>query len=129
MIALGAGAFAPSIALAPFASFAQQPPVKVWRIGFLHLGSLPTSGQRLEALRAGLRELGYIEGKNLVIESRWGEGKIERIPALVAELVQLKLDLIVGSSGPVLQVLKRATSSIPIVIAATGDPEIGRAHV
>ena len=75
-------------ALAPLASFAQAPG-KVWRIGFLHLGSPPTSGQRLEALRAGLRDLGYVEGKNLVIESRWGEGKIERIPELVAELVQL----------------------------------------
>ena len=109
-------------ALAPLGAFAQQPPVKVWRIGFLHLGSPPTSGQRLEALRAGLRDLGYVEGKNIIIESRWGEGKIERIPQLVAELVQLQPDLIVGSSAPVLQVLKRTTSSIPIVIAAVGDP-------
>ena len=108
-------------ALTPLGAFAQQPPAKVWRIGFIHLGSLPTSGQRLEALRAGLRDLGYVEGKNLVIDSRWGEGKIERIPQLVAELVQLKPDLIVGS-GPVIQVLKKATSSIPIVIAAVGDP-------
>ena len=109
-------------ALTPLGAFAQQPPAKIWRIGFIHLGSLPTSGQRLEALRAGLRDLGYIEGKNIVIESRWGEGKFERIPELVAELVQLKPDLIVGSSGPVMQVLKKATSSIPIVIAAIGDP-------
>ena len=112
--ALGAGA------LAPRTSFAQQAP-KVWRIGFIHLGSQPTSGQRLEALRAGLRDLGYVEGKNLVIESRWGDGKIERIPQLVAELVQLKPDVIVGSSL-VIQVLKQATTSIPIVIAAIGDP-------
>ena len=108
-------------ALTPLGAFAQQPSPKVWRIGFIHLGSLPTSGQRLEALRAGLRDLGYVEGKNLVIESRWGDGKIERIPQLVAELVQLKPDVIVGSSL-VIQVLKQATSSIPIVIAAIGDP-------
>ena len=120
--AFGFGTFVPSIALTPLGTFAQQPPTKVWRIGFLHLGSPPTSGQRLEALRAGLRDLGYVEGKNIIIESRWGEGKIERIPELVAELVQLKPDVIVGSSGPVMQVLKKATSSIPIVIAASGDP-------
>ena len=78
----GFRAFIPPIALTPLSTFAQQPPVKVWRIGFLHLGSPATSGQRLEALRAGLRDLGYVEGKNLVIESRWGEGKIERIPQL-----------------------------------------------
>ena len=116
VIALGAGAL-----WLPRISTAQQPG-KVVRIGFLHLGSPVTSGQRLEALRAGLRDLGYVEGKNIIIESRWGDGKIERIPELAAELVQLKPDLIVGSSGPVLQVLKRMTSSIPIVIAAVGDP-------
>ena len=114
--AIGAGA------LAPLYAIAQQPPAKVWRIGFLHLGSPATSGQRLEALRAGLRDLGYVEGKNILIESRWGEGKIERIAELAAELVQLNPDLIVSSSGAVVQVLKRTTSSIPIVIATAGDP-------
>ena len=120
--AFGFHAFVPAVALTPSGAFAQQPPAKVWRIGFLSLGYPATSGHRLEALRAGLHELGYVTGKNIIIESRWGEGKIERIPELVAELVQLKPDLIVSSGSPVLQVLKRTTKSIPIVIAATGDP-------
>ena len=115
-LALGLGAFA-----APLASFAQQP-AKVFRVGLLQLGSASSGANRLKALRAGLRDLGYVEGKNLVIDSRWGEGKYDRLPKLAAELVQLKVDVIVTSAAPVVVVAKRATSTIPIVMAATGDP-------
>src|SRR5947207_11465273 len=84
VLALMAGALA-----APLASFAQQP-AKIARIGFLSPAS-PAGGQdtRLQAFRDGLRELGYVEGKNLQLEVRWGEGKLERLPTLAAELVQL----------------------------------------
>ncbi|MGH9649100.1 MAG: hypothetical protein ACRD3I_01390, partial [Terriglobales bacterium] len=91
MFALGAGTLG-----APLESFAQQKPAKVARIGFL--GSTSASGyaNQVGALRAGLRDLGYVEGKNITIEFRWAEGKYERLPGLAAELVQLKVDVIVA---------------------------------
>ena len=117
VLALGAGALA-----APLASFAQQKPPKVARIGILGAGSASVWASRVEALRAGLRDLGYVEGKNIVIEYRWAEGKYERLPGLAAELVRLKVDVIVAVGTPAIQAAQRATTSIPIVMAVTADP-------
>jgi putative ABC transport system substrate-binding protein len=116
LVALGAGALA-----APLRSFAQQKG-KVWRIGYL--GATFASGVAglMEALRAGLRDLGYVEGKNLVIEFRWAEGKYERLPELAAELVRLKVDVIVTAGPPGILAAKSATTTIPIVMGQIGDP-------
>ena len=94
---------------------------KTARIGFLGLVSASSHASRTAALRAGLRDLGYIEGKNLVIEFRWAEGNYERLPALAEELVRLNVDVLLthGASGAF--AAKRATSTIPIVITAAGD--------
>ena len=115
VIALGAGA------LAPFASFPQQQ-VKVWRIGFLSSASTSGYASYVEALRAGLRDLGYVEGKNIIIEFRWAEGKYERLPDLAAELVQLKIDVVVAAAPPAVQAAQKATTTIPIVFVGVGDP-------
>ena len=116
LIALGASALT-----MPLASFAQQQS-KVWRIGFLGAASASGFAHRVEALRAGLRDLGYVEGKNIVIEFRWAEGKYERLPELAAELIRLKVDVIV-THGPVgSPAAKNATTTIPIVVTAVGDP-------
>ena len=99
-----------------------QQPTKVPRIGYL--GSLPLSAfvSRIEAFREGLRELGYVEGKNIVIEWRFAEGKLDRLPALAAELVDLKVDIIVSASPTTTRPIKDATSTIPIVMAQDSDP-------
>jgi putative ABC transport system substrate-binding protein len=106
---------------APLAAFPQQKG-KVWRIGFL--GSTSASGiaSWVEALRVGLRDLGYVEGKNLAIEFRWAEGEYERLPELAAELVRLKVDVIVTHTGPGIRAAKAATTTIPIVMGTSGDP-------
>jgi ABC-type uncharacterized transport system substrate-binding protein len=96
-----------------------QQPTKVPRIGYL--GSTSVSA-RTEAFRQGLRELGYVEGKNIVIEWRRHEGKVDRLPALAAELVRLKVDIIVTAGAPAARVAKEATSTIPIVMTNVGDP-------
>src|SRR5437870_11412028 len=98
-----------------------QPAGKVPRIGFLGVTSASTYGGRVEALRAGLRELGYVEDKNILIEYRWAEEKYERLPELVAELVRLKVDVIVTHGTPGTLAAKRATTTIPIVMATSGD--------
>jgi putative ABC transport system substrate-binding protein len=105
----------------PLAADAQQPADKVHRIGFL--GSATSAGyaRQLEALRQGLRDLGYVEGKNFVIDYRWAEGKYDRLPELAAELVRLKVDLIVTHGTPGSRAAKQATSTIPIVMAVSGD--------
>jgi putative tryptophan/tyrosine transport system substrate-binding protein len=99
---------------------AQQQPTKIPRIGYLMGRSLDPV--RSEALRQGLRELGYVEGKTIVIEWRSAEGKLDRLPALVAELVRLKVDVIVTSGPLPTRVTKDATSTIPIVMAQVNDP-------
>src|SRR5215475_5643761 len=92
------------------------------RIGYF-IGSSPSADSaRYEAFRQSLRELGYVEGKNIVIESRYAEGKSDRFPALVAELVHLKVDVIVTSGANTTRVAKEATTTIPIVFAQDGDP-------
>jgi putative ABC transport system substrate-binding protein len=107
---------------APHASSAQQP-AKIARIGFLYAASPEGVGAvRLQLLRDALRELGYVEGKNLQLEVRWGEGKLDRLPALAAELVQLKVDVIVAASSPAVLAASRATRTIPIVMPTSSDP-------
>jgi ABC-type uncharacterized transport system substrate-binding protein len=101
---------------------AQQPP-KIPRIGYVESGGNPNNpGPSVEAFRQGLRDLGYIEGKNILTEYRFLEGKRDRIPSVVAELVQLKPDVIVIGSPPVIRAVKRATKTIPVVIITTQDP-------
>ena len=99
---------------------AQQPPTKIPRIGYLMTRFLDPV--RSEALRQGLRELGYVEGKTIVIEWRSAEGKLDRLPGIVAELVRLKVDVIVTSGPLPTRVTKDATSTIPIVMAQVNDP-------
>ena len=114
-------AFGMSVLAAPLETFAQQPASGMHRIGFLG----PTSGagiaKRLEGLRLGLRELGYVEGKNLFIEFRWAEGKYDRLTELAAELVHLNVELIVTYATPGSRAAKQATTAIPIVVASVGD--------
>ena len=114
VLGIGAGALAPL-------AFAQQP-AKVHRIGFLGALSAADSEWRVEAVRAGLRDLGYLEGKNIAIEYRWAEGRYERLPELAAELVRLKVDVLVTHATPGSLAAKQATATIPIVIAAVADP-------
>jgi len=98
-----------------------QPLAKLARIGFLGSASAPGSAKSVEALRTGLRDLGYVEGKNIVIEFRWAEGRYDRLSALIAELIRLKVDLIVTHGTPGTRAAKKATSTIPIVMAISGD--------
>jgi len=117
LVALCAAALAPRIACAQ----GKQQAGKVWRIGFLGPGYASANALRVEALRAGLRDFGYIEGKSIVIEWRWSEDKYERLAEQAAELVRLKVDLIVTYATPATLAAKRATKTIPIVMAASGD--------
>jgi putative tryptophan/tyrosine transport system substrate-binding protein len=105
----------------PGAAVAQQPE-KVPRIGFLAAVSYAANLVRFEAFREGLRELGYVEGQNISIEWRYAEGKPDRLPALAAELVHLKVDVIVTGGSTATRPAKEATSTIPIVMAQDTDP-------
>jgi len=116
IVALGAGALT-----APFGSFA-QPQGKVWRIGVLGAGSPAGWAPMVEALRAGLRELGYIEGSNINIDYRWADGQYDRLPELVADLIRLKVDVIVTHATAGIGAAKRATTTMPIIMASIGDP-------
>jgi putative ABC transport system substrate-binding protein len=99
-----------------------QQPTKVSRIGYITAGSLSAQSARIEAFRQGLRELGYTEGKNLVIEYRQAEGKFDRLPALATELVRLKVDIIISGGPTVTRTAKEATTTIPIVMVQDSDP-------
>ncbi len=99
-----------------------QQPKKVPRIGFLSSLSPAVVSDRMEAFRQGLRELGYVEGKNIVIEWRYAEGKTERLPDIAAELVRLNVDVIVTGGPAVNRSAKEATGTIPIVMAFDNDP-------
>jgi len=103
------------------AALAQQP-AKVFRIGFLGSGGPVDHAPRVDVFRQGLRDLGYVEGRTATIEYRLAEGKMERLPALAAELVALKVDVIVASGTPTALAAKNATTTIPIVFATSGDP-------
>jgi putative ABC transport system substrate-binding protein len=95
---------------------------KVPRIGVLHPGFAATYTSRSDAFLRGLHELGYVDGKTIVIEWRWGEEKVENLSLLAAELVRLNLDVIVANGTRAIQTVKDATSTIPIVMAVVGDP-------
>ena len=99
------------------ASAEAQQPKKVPRIGYLSPVSTSRGSASLEAFRQGLRESGYVEGKNIIIEYRWAEGKVDRLPELATELVNLGVDIIVTVGTPPVLAAKRATSTIPIVAA------------
>ncbi len=99
-----------------------QPAKKVARIGFLASSSLERIESRLAAFQQGLRELGYVDGKNIITEYRSAEGKFERLPALAAELVRLKVDVLVAEGAPAAHAAKNATSVIPVVIGNAADP-------
>ena len=113
--ALGAGVLA-----SPLSSLAQ--PAKVWRIGFLGTASASGYVKETDAIRAGLRDLGYVEGRNIVIEYRWAESSPERLKAMAAELVALKVDAIITHSFLGVRTAAQATTTIPIVIADAPDP-------
>ena len=108
---------------APFAAGAQQP-ARVARIGWLLTGSLESPETRLlrDAFREGLRERGYVEGQNIVIEYRSADGKIERFPGLASELVRLKVDVIVAANSPAARAAQQATTTIPVVVPVMADP-------
>ena len=102
-----------------------QQPGKMTRVGFLGTGPAPTPATPyapLREFRQGLDELGYVEGRDVVIETRWAEGRLDQLPALAAELVGLKVDIIVGVGAVVARAAKSATTTIPVVIAVVIDP-------
>ena len=129
-----------SLLAAPLVAEAQQPK-KVPRIGLLGGGSAAAIAGRIDAFRQGLRDLGYVEGKTIVIEQMWAEGKLDRLPTLAAELVRLQVDVIVSAGPTVTRVCKETNITTPIVmgfdddpvasgfVASLARPEIGRAHV
>jgi len=110
----------------PLVARAQQQP-KIARLGYLGFGTPAASTNRVEALRAGLRDLGYVEGKNLVIEFRWS-GTVEQMHEAAAELVRMKVDVIFATSSTESEPARRATNTIPIVFATHADP-VGVGHV
>jgi ABC-type uncharacterized transport system substrate-binding protein len=110
----------------PLAAHAQQP-AKVPRIGFLRVGPASANAGRVEALRAGLRQLGYVEGKNIVIEFRWAE-TADRLPELAAELVRMNVDIIFAMSSTEVEAARQLTVTTPIVFAVHADPA-GLGHV
>jgi len=114
LVALGGGAVA-----WPLVARAQQ--TKIARIGILGLASAAAVAPYVNAVREGLRDLGYIEGKNLIIEYRFGDGNYDRLPNLAAQLVHLNVDVLVTFAAPGTQAAKSATSTIPIVMAVTAD--------
>src|SRR5881296_230831 len=108
----------------PLAADAQQP-AKVARVSFLTTSSPESPEQRaagIDPFRQGLRERGYVEGQNIVIEVRAAESKIERFPALASELVRLKVDVIVATNSLAARAVQQATATIPIVVPVMGDP-------
>jgi putative ABC transport system substrate-binding protein len=109
--------------LVALCSFAQaQQPTKISRIGRLAIASQSAESARIEAFRNGMRDLGYVEGKNIVVEWRFADGKLDRLPAQAAELVRLKLEIIVSSGSTPTRAARAATSTIPIVMCNDNDP-------
>src|SRR2546427_7437075 len=117
---IGLVIFSLSLTPAPLPAEAQQT-AKVARIGFLSLNLAPNPHLK-EAFRQGLRDLGYVEGRNVVIEYRDAGGKVERLPALAAELIALQVDVILAGGTPQALAAKQATRTLPIVFAAAADP-------
>ena len=115
-------AFGVSTLTASFAALAQKQPAKMPRVGYL-FSFTPAEGQHLwEACRRGLRELGYVEGRTIMLEPRWAEGRHDRLPDLARELVRLPVDVLVAAATPASLAAKAATSTIPIVMVAVGNP-------
>jgi putative ABC transport system substrate-binding protein len=116
------------IALTPLGSTASaqeykaQQPGKVYRIGYLSLVSAAADAANVEAFRQGLRENGYVDGQNAVIEARHADGASERLPGLAAELIRLKVDLVVASTTYAVRAAQQASQTIPVVMAFTADP-------
>ncbi len=110
--ALGSSLFAGAVLAVAAIAQAQQPK-KVFRIGFLAAATPTTAADLIEAFKQGLRERGYVEGQNVVLELRFGEGKAEQFPILAAELVRLKVDVIVALTNPVIEAVRQATQTIP----------------
>ena len=108
---------------APLPGFAQQPAATIPRIGFLGVSTPAAWASRVDAFRAGLRDLGYVEGKNIVIEFRFAQGQYDRLPELAAELVRLKVDVIVTHAAPGALAAKHATATnpVPVVMTNVGD--------
>src|SRR5713101_6916544 len=119
LIMLLGGAAAGSCVSWPLAARAQQ--VKVWRIGMLETIPTELNAANLTALRHGLQELGYVEGRNYVLEYRSADGQAGRFPSLAAQLVQARVDLIVTRGTPAARAAKETTATIPIVMAAVGE--------
>ena len=105
---------------APLTANAQR--AKVWKLGYLDQGAAARSKAYVDGLKQGLHALGWVEGRNIVFEVRFAEGKTDQLPRLAAELVRLKVDVIVTSTTPAALAAKRATATIPIVIGFTADP-------
>jgi putative ABC transport system substrate-binding protein len=114
-------AFTLGLMAPPLTTEAQQTG-KVYRIGFLGNSTAALEANLVGAFREGLRDLGYIEGSNSQIEYRWAEGRYERFPALITELIALKVDVIVTAGTPAALAVKKATTSLPLVMVAVGDP-------
>jgi putative ABC transport system substrate-binding protein len=115
-------AFCSMLLALPFPARAQQPK-KVWRIGYLSSSDPAAESSRSEPIRRALRERGYIEGHNIAIEYRYSEGKNDRLPELAAELVRIKVDIIIAGGVPLVRAVKNATKTIPIIMAGQGsDP-------
>ena len=115
------GGVAGGLLVAPLAARAQQV-AKIYRIGILETIPAARNAANLDALRKGLRDLGYVEGRNLVIEYRSADGRPERFPGLASELVRLNVDLLVTRGTPAARAAKDATATIPVVMATMGDP-------
>ncbi len=110
-----------AVAARPLATHAQQT-AKIPRIGFMGNSTASLETNLVGPFRDGLRDLGYEEGRNIIIEYRWAGGKYERFPALVSELLALKVDIIVTAGTPAALAVKKATASVPVVMIAVGDP-------
>jgi len=117
------GVIASGLLAAPIAAAAQSGS-KVHRVGYLS-----TAGSVFEPFRQGLRELGYVEGQNLVLDARLAHGRLERLPALAAELVRMRPDVIAAVSSPAIRATKQATTTIPIVMAFSGDDPVRHGFV
>ena len=109
-------------ALRPFASRGDEPATRMHRIGFLGNSTPALEANLVGPFLGGLRELGYVEGRNIAVEYRWAEGDYKRFPKLVAELLRIPVDIIVTAGTPASQAVERASTTIPLVMVAVGDP-------